>query len=467
MIASDDVFYASLATLGGWLRHRKVSAVELTDAFLARLREIGGALRAVVEVAEEFAREEARRADHILQFGTPGPVCGIPYGVKDMIATTGVPTRCGASSYQEEVFAYDAAVIERLRAAGAILIGKLSMIELAGAGPHRSTGASSNGPCLNPWNTARWAGGSSSGSAAAVAAGAVSFAIGSETAGSIVVPSAYCGVTGFRPSMGLISRYGALELAWTMDKLGPIAHTVTDCGTLLRILAGEDPRDEMTIAWRPRAETPKCFRIGILPSSDSTSDDTASSFDGALDVFKELDVAIEEVELPNIDFRSLVDRLASGEIAARHEDFILSPQFDDLVDDAHKQGLREYLSQASTSYPRAARERVGVVRQIRRLFSNVDAIIAPTVLTEAVDLDTDLAAYRRQGRGGNMSLGALAGLPELTVPMGSGPTSMPVGMSIIGDRCSDSLVLAIGELYQSRTDWHLRRPGASARPPAR
>jgi aspartyl-tRNA(Asn)/glutamyl-tRNA(Gln) amidotransferase subunit A len=458
VVASDDIFYASIATLRGWLHERRVSAVELSEAFLARLSQVGGALHAVAEIVEKSARDDARRADHALQCGEAGPICGIPYGVKDMIATAGVPTRLGVFPNGDKQYVDDAAVIERLRSAGAILIGKLSMIELAGAGPYRSTGASSDGACLNPWNTSRWAGGSSSGSAAAVAAGAVSFAIGSETMGSIMIPSAYCGVTGLRPSIGLISRYGTFELAWTMDKLGPIARSVTDCATLLTLLAGVDPRDEMTVAWQPRVEASRNFTIGVPHNPESISPATQSAFNAALSIFSELRFDIKEIQIPDLHFKALADTLASGEIAARHEDLILGPRLDSLMDNAHKDGLRKYLSQSPTAYPRAARERVAVVRKIRRLFTDVDAIVAPTVRTEAVTLDTDLVRYRRESRGGNMSLGALAGLPELTVPMGTGPSAMPVGMSIIGDVYSDSLILAIGELYQSVTDWHLRRP---------
>src|SRR5439155_9764510 len=173
-----------------------------------------------------------------------------PYGVKDLLATRGTPTTWGAAPYKDQVFDHDAAVIERLGEAGAVLVAKLSMVELAGGMGYDHADAAFNGPGLNPWNTGFWTDGSSSGPGAAVAAGLVPFAIGSETSGSILTPCAFCGVTGLRPTYGLVSRHGAMALAWTLDKLGPMARTADDCALVLAAISGPDPRDETSVKRR-------------------------------------------------------------------------------------------------------------------------------------------------------------------------------------------------------------------------
>src|SRR5207249_3939813 len=193
---------------------RQLTSEKLTRFCVDRLKKFGPKLECVVTLTEERALQQARRADAEIARGRyRGPLHGIPYGAKDLLATRGVPTTWGAAPYRDQVFDYDAAVIERLRTAGAVLVAKLSMVELAGGMGYDHADAAFNGPGLNPWNTSFWSGGSSSGPGSAVAAGLVSFAIGSETSGSILTPSAFCGVTGLRPTYGLVSRYGAMALA--------------------------------------------------------------------------------------------------------------------------------------------------------------------------------------------------------------------------------------------------------------
>jgi len=204
---SDDLLFLPLTEQAKLLKSRKVSSMELTQAYLSALETRGRALNAVAEITAELALLQARQADREMAEGKyRGILHGIPYGAKDLFATKGIPTRWGSPAHQEQVFEHDATVIERLRRAGAVLVAKLAMIELAGAGGYEYAHASATGACLNPWNTSRWAGGSSSGSGAAVSAGAVSFALGTETWGSINVPAAFCGVTGLRPTYGRVSR---------------------------------------------------------------------------------------------------------------------------------------------------------------------------------------------------------------------------------------------------------------------
>src|ERR1035438_9942758 len=289
-----DTFFAPLSELNASLKAREFSAEDLARAVSERLQQLGPrynalalplhqeALRQAKEVDKELKRQRYRGPLQGIPYGVKdllafagqpttwgakpyagqvrseehrevdkelkrqryrGPLQGIPYGVKDLLAFAGQPTTWGAKPYAGQVFDYNATVIEKLSAAGAVLAGKLSMVELAGGGGYRFASASLPGPGLNPWDRSRWSGGSSSGSAAAVAAGLVPFAIGSETSGSIVTPASFCGVTALRPTYGLVSRHGAMALSWTLDKLGPFAHSAEDCGVILQTIAGKDSKD--------------------------------------------------------------------------------------------------------------------------------------------------------------------------------------------------------------------------------
>jgi len=234
--------------LGRRLRAGEFTATQLAIAYLARLDALGPRYNAVVTVTRPRAVEEAARADRELAQGKDrGPLHGIPYGVKDLLATRGIPTTWGAEPYRTQMFDEDAAAVTRLTEAGAVLVAKLAMVELAGGMGYNHADASFTGPGLCPWNTKFWSGGSSSGPAAAVSAGLVPFAIGSETSGSILTPASFCGVTGLRPTYGLVSRRGAMALAWTLDKLGPIARTADDCGLVLAAIAGADARDPSAV----------------------------------------------------------------------------------------------------------------------------------------------------------------------------------------------------------------------------
>ena len=241
---ATDVFFATIPELNARLKAKEFSAEDLARAFSARLQQLGPRYNALALSLHQEALKQAREVDKDLKRRRyRGPLQGIPYGVKDLLAYAGQPTTWGAKPYAGQVFDYNAAVIDKLSGVGGVLTGKLSMVELAGGGGYRFPSASLTGPGLNPWDRTRWSGGSSSGSAAAVAAGLVPYAIGSETSGSIVTPAAYCGVTALRPTYGLVSRYGAMALSWTLDKLGPFARTAEDCGLILQVIAGEDSRD--------------------------------------------------------------------------------------------------------------------------------------------------------------------------------------------------------------------------------
>src|ERR1700749_1866262 len=228
MITKDTLFL-SVAELAAQVRGRKLAPVELTEAYLQRLETVGKRLNAVAYVMRETALREAREAEDEIKRGRYlGPLHGIPYGAKDLGATREAPTTWGATPYKDQRFDYDATVVTRLREAGAILIAKLAMIELAGGMGYNQADASWTGACRTPWNTHFWSGGSSSGPGAATASACVAFAIGSETSGSIITPSAFCGVSGLRPTYGAVSRHGAMALSWTLDKLGPMCRSAND-----------------------------------------------------------------------------------------------------------------------------------------------------------------------------------------------------------------------------------------------
>src|SRR5437879_4068668 len=241
---TDDIFFSTITELNTRLKAREFSVVELVHAFARRLEQLGPRYNALALPLTVPAIKRAQFVDKELKRErTRGMLQGIPFGAKDLLSTAGQPTTWGARPYAGQVFDYDAAVLQRLDKTGAVLIGKLAMVELAGGGGYNIAGASMFGPGLNPWDRARWSGGSSSGSGSAVAAGLVPFAIGSETSGSILTPAAFCGITGLRPTYGLVSRHGAMALSWTMDKLGPMCHSAEDCGLVLEAIAGGDSND--------------------------------------------------------------------------------------------------------------------------------------------------------------------------------------------------------------------------------
>src|SRR5579859_8052878 len=237
-----DPRYLTVAELAQGLKRKRWSAVELANATCDLLERHGPRYNAIAAIVRDRAIDEARRADRTRR-NASSALHGVPYAAKDLVAAKGARTTWGAPPYRDQTFDEDATVIAKLRRAGAVLAAKLAMVELAGGGGYRYPSASLQGPGRNPWNTKRWFGGSSSGSGAAVAAGLVAWAIGSETSGSIGTPSAYCGVTGLRPTYGLVSRHGAMALSWTLDKVGPMARSASDCAVVLAAIAGPDAND--------------------------------------------------------------------------------------------------------------------------------------------------------------------------------------------------------------------------------
>jgi aspartyl-tRNA(Asn)/glutamyl-tRNA(Gln) amidotransferase subunit A len=471
---SEDIFFATVSELSGKLRSKEVSAVELTRAFCDRLERQGRRYNALVLSLREQAIRKAREVDDDLKHGrTWGPLQGIPYGVKDLLAVKGHPTTWGARPLAGQVFPEDARVVQKLDKAGAILIGKLAMVELAGGGNYRFPAASATGPGLNPWDRTRWSGGSSSGPGAATAAGLVTFALGSETSGSIVSPSAYCGITGLRPTYGLVSRKGAMALSWTLDKIGPMCRSAEDCALVLQVIAGKDTEDSGS-AGRGFQHSPQFGRkpqeitIGYAPVDfDERPEPSArADFQNALQAVKALGARMKEVEIPDFPYGALVDTIIGAEAGSIFEDFIRGGQVDQLADKRQIAGLKSYLDIPATEYLRAMRIRSMVQDAFQKLFLDVDMLLAPsrpgpaTKLNQPLDSPPVLPQPASRGLNGLIPAGNLAGLPALSLPCGFAE-GMPIAISLVGRPFLENRLIDIGRAYQAQTDWHKRRPPQS------
>jgi aspartyl-tRNA(Asn)/glutamyl-tRNA(Gln) amidotransferase subunit A len=454
---SAEIAFQDVGTLGRLLRRREISAVELARQTLTALDSVGRRYHAVAQLTPDVAEAQARAADRALRRGNAAPLCGIPYGAKDLLDTAGIPTRWGTPHYRDRVPTNDAAAVTKMRSSGAVLVAKLAMIELAGGGGYHDAGASIDGPCLNPWEPARWSGGSSSGSAAAVAAGLLPIALGSETGGSLVIPAAYCGITTIRPSFGAVSRAGAMPLSWSMDKIGPLARTAADCGIALDAIAGRDPLDWSTLGTDLARARAGRLRVGVLRGGLSDASATAAVFERALRTLRRLGVRPRTFELPKRDYFATYSTILAGEAAAAHHDLIAAADDTTLVDRAQRDGLKRMLQVSLIAHAEAVQVRARLAREIEGLFADVDVLVSPTVLTEATPIDEDVQAGRAR-RGGYAMLGAIAGVPAVSVPMGFGPAGLPLGLSFTGPRGSDRTLLRLAARYQRETDWHERRP---------
>ncbi len=469
---AEDLFFATIPELNTRLKAKEFSAEELARAFSARLEQLGPRYNALALGLPQQAIRKAQEVDKELKRNRlRGPLQGIPYAVKDLLAYAGQPTTWGAKPYAAQVFDFNATVIDKLDGVGAILTGKLSMVELAGGGGYRYASASLFGPGLNPWDRARWSGGSSSGSAAAVAAGLVPFAIGSETSGSIVTPASYCGVTALRPTYGLVSRYGAMALSWTLDKLGPFARSAEDCGLILQTIAGKDGNDPgsagKSFYYPPQYARPmKDLKVGFAPVDFAERADPAAraAFAAALAVLKDTGVQLVETKLPQFPYGPVLSTILAAEEASIFEQLITSGQVDQLADQAQIAGLRAALEVPAKDYLKAMRIRRLIQSEYSRLFAEVNALVAPGRSGPATPVGQRLdaggpppGAGLPPGFQGIIQAGNLAGLPAVVLPCGFAD-KLPVALQVVGIPFSENTLLAIAREFQTRTDWHKRRP---------
>lgn len=462
-----DFAFLTVAELGRLLRQKKTSATELATYFLDRAERLGPRFNAVVTVTRERALREAAAADREIKAGKwRGPLHGIPYGVKDLLATKDYPTTWGAEPYRQQKFDSDATVIERLGAAGAVLVAKLAMVELAGGMGYNQANASFTGPGKTPWNPNYWSGGSSSGPGAAVAAGIVPFAIGSETSGSILTPAAYCGVTGLRPTYGRVSRHGAMALAWTMDKLGPLGRSAEDCGIVLAIIAGKDPKDPSSVDrdrdLRGMADAPtKRYRIGIPKGADKDIQaEVAANFRAALKVLEDRLEIVEDVELPDLPYGAVAGMIIGAEGASAYDDLLKDGRLSQLTAPEDRTGGYPALALSAPDYLRALRVRRPMQRALDDFLKKFDALAVPTRTTVASPIDKPFRDGWPGVTGGANVIGPtnVVGVPGMSVPNGFGVQGLPTGLSFTTRAFDEGRLLALGRLYQERTDWHTRRP---------
>lgn len=460
----EEALDATVSDVAPLVRSRELSPVALAEASLARLEGAGRKLNAVATVTRVRALEEARSAEREIGAGKyRGPLHGIPYGAKDLLATRGASTEWGARPLRDQTFADDAVVIRRLHEAGAVLVAKLAMIELAGGLGYNTPAASASGAASDPWDRSRWTCGSSSGSGAATAAALVGFSIGSETWGSILCPSAFNGVTGLRPTYGLVPRTGAMALSWTMDKIGPMTRSALDCGLVLEAIAGRDGGDPSSLGGKLEGEgsarEARAYRVGIVrPEFGKIYDrEVEAAFEEAVRTIGQLGVITEPVKLPDLPADETAIIVITVEAAAAFEPLITSGRVRELVEPAAKWAGEVARSVSGVDYVRAMQVRRLIQEAYDRIFEKHDLILSPAMPIVAPSISEKLEksfAYGDPlGSGGNLS-----GLPALTLPCGFSKAGLPIGMQIVGAPLSDRKALALGRLYQENTDWHRRRP---------
>ena len=469
--APGDLLFTPIRELARKVREREVSPVALAEASLERLDSQGRKLNAVVTLAGDEALSRAREAEKEIRAGNyRGLLHGIPYGAKDLLATRGLPTTWGAAPYRGQRFDYDATVIRRLADAGAILTAKLAMVELAGGMGYNNADASFTGPGLNPWNTAFWSGGSSSGPGSAVPAGLVSFAIGSETVGSILTPSAFSGATGLRPTYGLVSRHGAMALCWTLDKLGPMGRSADDCGLVLAAISGRDPADPTTVEAPRLPQVTRKLRVGALKgATDFTQAEVSRAFEESLGLLSGFAEVTRDVVLPDFPYGLLAGTIVDGEGGSAFLELIESGGLKELRAKADRVGGYASAMLPAVDYLQALRIREKARQPFAALFQKFDLLAAPTRATVAFPIGVDFdKAFPElaEGRpvsfvspiGALISAGNLVGYPAISLPNGFGREGLPTGLQLLAGPFQEETLLAAARTLQSRSDFHRRRP---------
>ncbi len=462
-----DILYLPASELAKRIQSKALSPVDLTKAYLDRSEKLGPKLNAYARLTPEIALAEAEAAEKEIGRGHyRGPLHGIPYAAKDLLSVKGLPTTWGAKPYENQVFDFDATVIEHLRRVGAILIGKAAMIELAGGMNYRFASASLQGAAKNPWNTSCWTCGSSSGSGAIVAAGLAGFAIGTETWGSIVCPAAFCGVSGLRPTYGRVSRHGAMALAYSMDKIGPLARSAEDCAHIFAAIAGHDFKDRGTLnidkaafTYSPSLElSASPLRIGMLSNAWTKLDSHAEKpLQATLRAVQKMFPGAKSAKLPEGPFEDAANVIMNVEGSAAFRDLIRSGKVAQLTDPLGQ--INGYLNEqiSGADYVRALQVREIVQQKMTDLFDNFDILVAASQPIGATPLETNLETELvfPDPLGG---IGNLCGLPALSVPCGFTDEKLPLGLQFVGKAGNDAAVIRAARIFQQHTDWHRKHP---------
>lgn len=435
----EDLAFLPAVELGALIHARKITSVELTKMYLARLKRYSPKLLCVITLTEDTALEQAARADAEKRRGHHrGPLHGVPYGAKDLFATKGIRTTWGAEPYENQVPTYSATVIERLENAGCPLLAKLSMGALA------QGGLWFGGMTKTPWNIEVTSSGSSAGSASATAAGLVGFSIGTETLGSIISPSTRCGAVGLRPTYGRISRYGAMGLSWTMDKVGPICRSAEDCAVVLETARGSDGHDlsvvDAPLDWEPHRGLAG-LRVGYVKADfDRATGESKAVYDKALADFEKAGAAPAPVELPDFSAGPL-RIILEAEAAAAFDDLTRSKGVDQLRGQQPSDWPNSFRTSRvipAVEYIRAQRARTLLMRQMESFMADWDVLVSPPF--------------------GNLLLVTnLTGHPQVATPCGF-INKLPASIVFTGKLYQEGLPLRAALVFEKSTDWHTMHP---------
>jgi len=458
--SAEDLAFASLKQMGHWMNTGQLTSMELTELYLKRIERLDGALQSFITVTPELARQQAAEADQERAAGRlRGPLHGIPYGLKDLADTAGVPTTWGGAPYRDRLPDSDAAVTRRMREAGAVLLGKTALGALAWGEVWFG------GETRNPWNLAEGSSGSSAGSAAAAAAGLCAFAIGTETWGSIVSPSERCGVAGLRPTFGRVSRAGVMALCWSLDKIGPICRYAEDTALVLAALNGYDPADAGSLAHgfayngnRPLSG----MKVGFDPRSLEKADATASDRD-AFEALKASGVNLVEVALPALPWE-IIGPLLEVEAAAAFENLTLSGQDDELrrqIANAWPNVFRAAYFHGAVDFVQCERIRRLIMQELHAFFSPIDVFFAPT--SDQITALTNLSGHPTLAlRGGFEQLRsrAISGVTESdeTGSLHSVPDSIHLWSGLFGEGSLIAVGRAVEQALGPQSGWSTKRP---------
>jgi Asp-tRNA(Asn)/Glu-tRNA(Gln) amidotransferase A subunit family amidase len=434
-LKDEDVAFLSVVELAHLVRTRQISPVALTELYLSRLKTYGAPMLAYVTLTERTALQEAREAEREIAAGRyRGVLHGIPYGVKDLFATKGYPTTWGADPYSEQMLDFDATVVERLRAAGAIMVAKLSLGALA------MGDVWFRGTTKNPFNPKQGSSGSSAGSGAATAAGLVGFAIGTETLGSIVSPSIRNRVTGLRPTYGRVSRYGGMALSYTMDKVGPMCRRAEDCAAVLAAIAGSDPQDPSAVD-RPFQYPPRLdfrrLKVGFLVRRDNADDLKAMVDDPAVRILREMGVNVQPISFSPLTPGLLT--ILSVEAGSAFDEFTRSEKIHELKNSSWPETFRSARYVSAVDYLQAQRARTLLMEQFEREFADFDMVL--TV-----------------GGGYILSHTNLTGHPQIVIPWGGDAQGNSLARTLVGRLYREDVLVAVAKAIQDRTEFWKQRP---------
>lgn len=467
---TDALCSRPLSEVAELIRGRDVSAADVTEAVLARIDRVGPTLNCYISVLHEQARAQARRLDEALQAGRYlGPLHGIPISLKDNINTAGIETTAGSPILAGSVPTTNATVVDRVQAAGAVVIAKANLYEFAYGAPHPRFG-----PVRNPWKLDRSCGGSSSGSASAVAGGLCYGSIGTDTGGSIRGPASLCGIVGVRPTYGLVSRAGVIPVSYSLDAAGPMTRTVRDAALLLQAMAGHDPRDPASAT---RATPDFTARLGLglrglqlgipLPAALEELDaEVRAAIRQAYTVFEREGAELVEVNLPDYRIATTVMwAIASVEAAEYHRGYLRT-----RAEDYHPKvrtllELGEFIP--ATEYVHVQRVRQALIAQFRAVFKTVDAVLVPAFPGVAYRIGAE--SVRLNGRDVPLkglahytTLFSVTGRPALVMPCGFSAEGLPIGLQIGARAFDEATLFQVADAYERATEWHRKQPAVAA-----